>query len=224
MVKVKDLMTKNIQTVTPQTSLVDAANILMQYKFDGLPVVAKNNKLMGLVTEYDCISKGSMIHIPTFIKIVQNIQLYKRDITPIKDELTKLLSLKVSEVMNSEPIVISPEASLADAVQLFSEHHRINPIPVIDAQGLLVGILSRSDILKLYMPASATHVVTTTSDTPALEHSLKEFLEKFHNRFVVVGKSRTRLWLLAGAMFLLLGFLLGIVYGSQVQLRLYFSS
>jgi len=52
--------------------------------------------------------------------------------------------------MNPNPLLLPDTASLLRVVDEFSQHHRVNPIPVVDVSGKLVGIISRSDIVKFY--------------------------------------------------------------------------
>ena len=66
-----------------------------------------------------------------------------------KDEVKKLSSVKVSAIMNSKVVTASPETSLKDLAVLFAEK-RVNPIPVTDKENRLLGIVSRSDIVRLF--------------------------------------------------------------------------
>jgi len=144
----KDIMTKEVVFVFPETSLLEAAKILYDNRFVGLPVVDKDSILVGIVTEYDLISMESGVptHIPTLQKIFQTIPAEEGR----EAEIERLYLLKVKDVMNSGPFVLSKDATLEETVNAFKEHHKINPIPVLDSQRRIVGIISRSDLVKFF--------------------------------------------------------------------------
>jgi len=186
-------MTRDPVTVTPETLLVDAAQTIMEHKLDGVPVVDRVNKLVGILTEYDLISKGSLLHIPTFIRLLQDLQLYQKDKTRINKDLTNLFTLKVGEVMNKEPLTVQPNATLEDAVKIFAEHHRVNPIPVVGKNGILVGVLSRYDIIKFYAPASFAPISYDGKATPS-DDRIDRFIKKFEEQFILIPKRKAHLW------------------------------
>lgn len=145
---VKDIMTKEVITVFEDTPLVDAAKILSERGFDGVPVVDHDNKLVGILTEYDLISKGSAIHLPTFQTILQNVAVFGKDKSQFRKEFKEIAALAVRDVMNRDPLTLSKDATFEEAVAAFRDHHRVNPIPVIDKNRRITGVMSRFDILK----------------------------------------------------------------------------
>ncbi len=147
-ITVKDIMTRKVVSVAPETSLVEAANILAEHSFDGVPVVDSKNKLVGIITEYDLIEKSSDIHLPTFQKILQNLKVLRSDRSEFEKEVKKVSSLTVEDVMNPEPLTLSDTASFEEVVRAFKEHHRVNPIPIVDKSEKVVGVVSRFDVLK----------------------------------------------------------------------------
>ena len=145
---VKDIMTREAVTVSPEASLLEAAKILGDHGFDGLPVVGEGNKLVGILTEYDLISKSSALHLPTFQVVLQNLQVLHEDRSQFQKEIEEISALKVKDVMNNDPLTLPETATYEDAVIAFRDHHRVNPIPVIDADKTVIGVVSRFDILK----------------------------------------------------------------------------
>ena len=144
-ISVKDLMTKEVITVTPDMALLDVAKVIAEHNFDGVPVVDKDGRLIGLVTEYDLINKTSAVHLPTLQVVLKNIPLFKQDQAHFQEEI---LSLKVSDIMNKEPLTLPEAASFEDVIKLFKEHHRVNPIPIVDKDNRVVGVISRFDVLR----------------------------------------------------------------------------
>lgn len=215
-------MVKKVFSVSPDTSLVEAANLLHSRGFNGVPVIDAQNKLIGILTEYDLIQKGSSLHIPTFLKLIKELNVYSKDKQFINDELKKIFSVKVKDVMNPKPLTINPDASMDEAVRLFSEHHRVNPIPVTDSDNAMVGIISRCDILQLYAPSPDLSKFLRTSGERHYDKEVNEFLSKFEKKFVFVRKSRTRFWLLFSAIFLVIGFIAALIWTLTVRIKVNF--
>jgi len=199
-----DIMTRKVVSVNSETPLLEAVKILEQQGFNGLPVLDQDNKVVGIITEYDMIIKGSSVHLPTFMKLFQEMDLYRKDTGLIRDDLRKIFSLKVKNVMNREPLTLTDETPLPDIDKTFNEHHRVNPIPIVNKENRLVGIISRSDMLKFFGGASLNLKENMTQED--IDKNIKLFLNNFENNFTLVGTFRTRWWLVASISFLLVGF------------------
>ena len=137
-------------SVYPETSLLEAHNIIAAHQFDGAPVVDKENTLIGILTEYDLIVKGSSLHLPTFQKILAELSVYQKDKRQFQNEVEELKQLTVKDVMNNDPLMLPDTASFEEVVTAFRDHHRVNPIPVVDANKKVVGVVSHYDVLKLF--------------------------------------------------------------------------
>src|SRR3989338_4962642 len=87
---VKDVMAKKVISVEPDMPLIKAAQIIMEHSFDGVPVVDEENKLVGILTEYDLIEKSSSIHLPTFQKILENLKVLKQDSSEFQKEVREV--------------------------------------------------------------------------------------------------------------------------------------
>ena len=147
-ITVRDIMTEKCISVHPDTGLLEAARLLFENKFDGLPVVDSQNVLVGILTEYDLISKGSLVHLPTLQFLLSNLPAFKKDRSQFEKEIHEVSSLTVQDVMNTDPLTLPESATFNDTVAAFRDHHRVNPIPVIDDSHTVVGVVSRFDILK----------------------------------------------------------------------------
>ena len=144
-ISVRELMTKEVVTTSPETPLLDVAKIIAEHNFDGIPVIDKDKKLIGIVTEYDMINKTSAIHLPTLQVVLKNMPLFKKDQAHFQEEI---LSLKVGDIMNKEPLTLPETATFEEVIKLFKAHHRVNPIPVIDKDNRVIGVVSRFDVLR----------------------------------------------------------------------------
>src|SRR3990167_6653064 len=126
----KDIMTKEVVAVHPDTPLLEVAKVLAEHNFDGVPVVDNENHVVGIVTEYDLINKTSAVHLPTLQVVLRNLPQIKKEEAHFQEEI---LELKVTDIMNKEPLTLTPDVPYDEVIKIFREHHRVNPIPVIDA-------------------------------------------------------------------------------------------
>ena len=111
---VKDLMVKDVLVAMPAMPLLDASHLLFMKNLSGLPVVDAEGKVVGIVTEYDLLTKGTEVHLPTFLKLIKDIDLYKKDRPLLSNELKGVLAMTVNDVMNRDPLCI-PEGAPIDA-------------------------------------------------------------------------------------------------------------
>ena len=144
-VTAKDIMTKEVILAHPDTPILDVAKLLAEHNFDGVPIIDSDNKLVGIVTEYDLINKTSAVHLPTLQVVLKNLPQFKKEEAHFQQEI---LSLKASDIMNKEPLTLDPDISYDEIIKLFREHHRVNPIPVIDKDHKVLGVISRFDVLR----------------------------------------------------------------------------
>ena len=212
---IKDLMTQSVISVTPDTPLVKAVEIILQHDFSGLPVVDKNNVLVGIVTDYDLILKGTSIHLPTFLQLLKEFQIYKKDASLIKGDIQKILGMKVGDVMNRDPLTLFDDSTINDSINAFGQHHRVNPIPIIDKAHKLVGIISRLDMLKLYGAPSVNF--ERHSSKREVDANISRFLLDFENQFILVSKIRTRYWLIFSLVFAIIGFIIAFAIILRIE-------
>jgi CBS domain-containing protein len=143
--KVKDIMTKNVIIVSPETPINKVAEELYKNGFTGVPVV-EGNKLVGIITEADLVMQKAKIHFPQYVQILDSF-LYLENPGKIELEMHKVLGAKAEEVMNPDVYTIDADASVEELVDLITTHH-LNPVPVVK-NDKLVGIVSRADLVKL---------------------------------------------------------------------------
>ena len=128
--RIKDIMTKDLITVEPKTSLRDAHRIMRQQKIRKLPVV-KGEKLVGIVT-YDMVLEASPS--PATSLSIQELHYL-------------LAEMKIEEIMDRDPVTLAPDTPFEKALAL-SQNDRIRGFPVVE-KGKLVGIVTHGDIILL---------------------------------------------------------------------------
>ena len=145
---VKDIMTKEVMTASPEMSLLDVAKIVSEHNFNGLPVIDKNRQVVGIITEFDLIEKASEITLNTLRNVLRDIHASKDINFSVKDRSEEIYPMKVSDIMTKDPITVSPETTYEEMIDLFRNNQKINPVPVVDQEKKLLGLVSRSDVLR----------------------------------------------------------------------------
>ena len=144
---VADVMTRDLFTVTPETPLQEAIQLLAKNRISGLPVVTEAGELKGVLSESDLMWQVTGAPLPAYIMLLDSV-IYLENPAKYNEEVHKALGQTVSEVMGHEkPITTKPEASLRDAAQLMHKK-RVTRLPVVDESGALVGILTQGDIVR----------------------------------------------------------------------------
>lgn len=146
--KVSDIMAKEVISVRKSDRVIDVAELLHQKGLNGVPVV-ENGKVLGMITEADLVSHGpAAFHIPSLIKFFQEFKLEKYISGKNKDDFQSVFEADARSVMNPDYVSISPEAEITELIKIFKEKH-VNPIPVVDSEKNILGVVSLSDIIKL---------------------------------------------------------------------------
>lgn len=143
--KVSQVMTRDVMTVSAQTAVLEIARLLVAHHIAGVPVVDAG-KVVGVVTEYDLIVRNAHLHLPTFFGFLDTF-VPVRGQHEFEEELRRALGTYARDVMSDHLYTIRSDADLEDAATMMVDH-RVNPLPVVD-DGTLVGVISRSDIVRL---------------------------------------------------------------------------
>lgn len=146
--KVKDLMTTHVISVTPDTPVHEVAEMLEKFHFTGVPV-AEGKKLVGLIAERDFITSDSELYLPTYIKLLTDLEFVSGDNKKLPPKAQKIIDARARDIMNKKVITISKDTEIAELAETFATK-RVNPIPVVNDEGDLIGIISRSDLIKLF--------------------------------------------------------------------------
>ena len=143
---VADAMSRDPVVVRSETPLNEAIRILAERRISGLPVVDDANQLVGVISETDLMWQETGVTPPPYIMLLDSV-IYLKNPAQYERDLHKALGQTVGEVMSSDPITISPDKPLKEAAQLMHERE-VRRLPVLDAQGQVIGILTRGDIVR----------------------------------------------------------------------------
>ncbi len=202
--KVTDIMVSKVVTVSPDDSVLTAAKLMSENKFDGLPVIDADGTLQGLVTQSNLISRSGNVHVPTLLTLINKFDLYRKDRKLIDAQLKVINSLKVSDVMNPEPPLIYSGESVEKAFMQLSSTHGSSPTSVVDISKRLLGVITRFDILKTYT-GKIGNSGWAVNDTRLEDKRVDSFINDFSSKFLFISRWRTRMWLAINIAFLLGG-------------------
>jgi CBS domain-containing protein len=136
------VMTRRVLTVVASSSIVQAANIMLENHVSGLPVVDHNGKLVGIISQGDFIHRaeiGTQRKRARWLKVLLGPGTVASDFVHERGR-------KVEEVMTHEPYTVTEDATLEEVVQLM-EQNNVKRLPVMRADQL-VGIVTRSNLLQ----------------------------------------------------------------------------
>jgi len=145
MLKAKDIMTREIVTVTPETEIVEAAGILLKNRVNGLPVVDDTGKLVGILCQSDLIVQQKRIPVPSLFTLLESY-VPLSSVKRIDKEVAKIAAITVKQAMTADPVTVSPETEMEDIAALMVDR-KYHTLPVVDG-GRLVGIIGKEDVLK----------------------------------------------------------------------------
>ena len=143
---VADAMSRDPIVVRPETPLNEAIRLLAERRISGLPVVDDASQLVGIISETDLMWQETGVTPPPYIMLLDTV-IYLKNPAQYERDLHKALGQTVGEVMRRDPITISPDKLLKEAAQLMHDRE-VRRLPVVDAQGQVIGILTRGDIVR----------------------------------------------------------------------------
>ena len=138
---VRDIMTRTPRTVSPDAKLQEVASIMCLYRIPAIPVVDKDGKLVGNISEMDLLKNL----FPTTEDIMAGDAVL--EIERMMPNYSASMGHRVSDMMVKNPISVSPEQHVLKAAAKMTSH-RFRRIPVTDGDGRLVGVMSLGDVHK----------------------------------------------------------------------------
>jgi CBS domain-containing protein len=145
MTTAKDIMTRDVITITPETEVAQAAKLLLTSRINGVPVVNDAGELVGILCQSDLIIQQKNIPIPSLFTFLDGFI----PLTPSKNldkEVEKIAATKVSDAMTADPVTVSPDTEIAEIAALMVEKN-YHTLPVVDGDKL-VGVVGKEDVLK----------------------------------------------------------------------------
>ncbi len=150
LLNVGDVMTtkENIITCTPDTLIDDALELIVHHEITGLPVVDPvNSTVVGIVSDFDLLALEGVSEEEKRGGLFPEAGDDWSSFFTVQKYVEKNKGKTVADIMTTEPVCVRVETSMSSAAHLLL-HKRIRRLPVIDGAGCLVGIITRSNIIK----------------------------------------------------------------------------
>lgn len=144
MLTAKDIMTRDVVTVKPDTSIQDLASLLVKHDISGAPVLDDSGALYGIVTEHDLINQNKRLHIPTVISFL-DAAIYLESSKKFEQDVKRLAATTVGEICTRTVVTITENTTVVDIATIMSEK-KVHVIPVL-SDGKLVGIVGKRDMV-----------------------------------------------------------------------------
>lgn len=139
---IKDIMTKEVKSLSPEDLVRDALEIILNMDISGLPVIDSEGKLVGMFTEKDVLKTV----LPSYISQVGRF-VYEEDPKNIKNKFALLSKIKVKEVMNKNPETIREDAAVCEAARIMLAKD-VRRICVLNKDAKVAGIVARCDVVR----------------------------------------------------------------------------
>lgn len=134
-------MSDDVIAVAPETPLKEVASLLVEHRISGVPVVDESRRVMGIVSEADIVlQEHATMPRSRLLDWLLGGGVFDSD---------KLAARTAGEAMSSPPITIGAEKEVFQAARLLTGQ-MVKRLPVVDADEALVGILTRSDLVKAF--------------------------------------------------------------------------
>jgi len=145
MLQARDIMTREVITATPETSVTEVAALLDKHRISGVPVLDAAGQVAGVITQSDLVARARDLELPPAISLF-DVRLFLETPSHFKKRLEKMLGTTVSEVMTPKPHTISPETTVSQIAALMAKKG-VHTIPVVEG-GKLVGVIGKIDLIR----------------------------------------------------------------------------
>lgn len=169
---IENIMTSPVVGIKPSASVMEAAKLMLAHGISGLPVIADDGALVGVVTEGDFLRRGEL---GTERKRSRWLEFFAGP-GRTADDYVHAHGRKVGEVMSPDVVTIDRKTELAAAVELMVDK-RIKRLPVLE-QGKLVGIVTRADLMRALVRTSPAADVEMATDNQIREAIVAELAKQ----------------------------------------------
>lgn len=145
MLTAKDIMTKEVVTVTKDMPVEELALLLCEKRISGAPVLDASGNLVGVVTESDLIDQAKKLHIPTVVTILDSVIFLEKPGT-FEQEIKKMAGRTVKDICVQEVKSVHPDTTIEELASIMADK-KVHTLPVIE-NNRLVGVVGKTDIIR----------------------------------------------------------------------------
>jgi len=146
----KEIMTTDVITLTPETDIGRAAQLLLEKGINGAPVLDAEGRVVGILCQSDLVAQQKRLPMPTVFTLLDSYVSLSSS-KQIEKEVRKIAALTVAEAMTPNPVTVQSDTTLETIAGLMVDSG-FHTLPVVD-QGTLVGIIGKEDVLKTLLSA-----------------------------------------------------------------------
>lgn len=140
--KVGNVMTADVVAVTESTPFKEVATLLARHRVSGVPVVDDDEKVVGVISETDLMLRQAQ-------EAAEGPRLLRR-LPAARRRAAKAAALTAGRLMSTPPVTVHADDSIARSARAMARH-RIERLPVLDEENRLVGIVTRHDLLQVFL-------------------------------------------------------------------------
>jgi CBS domain-containing protein len=140
-----DVMTREVITVTLDTSLRELAEILSEKGINGVPVVDDQGAVIGVICESDLVNQNKPLHIPTMFVILDSV-IPLDNPWRLQKEFKRISATTVGEIYSRSPVCVAPDTDLSEVARIMADQ-KYYTLPVLE-NGKLVGVLGKADVIR----------------------------------------------------------------------------
>jgi CBS-domain-containing membrane protein len=144
MLKAKDVMTTDVVTIAANTEIGQAAKLLLDKGYNGVPVVDAAGGLVGILCQADLVAQQKKLSLPSVFSLLDGF-IPLGSMKDLDREVEKISALTAAHAMTRNPATVTPDTEL-DEVATLMTNKGYHTIPVV-AGGKIVGIIGMSDVL-----------------------------------------------------------------------------
>lgn len=176
---VKNWMSRNVFTITPEDSMQDAVYLMREHKVRTLPVV-KNDEVVGIVSETDI--KRASASDATGLDVHEILYLISK--------------IKIKDIMSKNPITVHEDLTVEETAEILMKE-RISGVPVLDNEGKILGIITRDDLFNVLISLSGLgkkgiQLAFQVEDRPGSIKELTDIIRKHEGRIASILSSAER--------------------------------
>lgn len=145
MLKVRDIMTLDPISVKVGSKVADAARIMLEKHFNGLPVVNEQGDLKGVLCQSDLVAQHKRLELPSYF-VILDAMIPLGSSRKYEEEIKRMAATTVEEAMTTAIRTVSPDDTLEDVASLMVDD-KYYTLPVVE-QGRLIGVVGKEDVLR----------------------------------------------------------------------------
>lgn len=145
---VQEIMERDVVTAHPDDDIASLLRTMRKHELPGVPVVDGSGRVVGIVTEADLVirEEDADLHLPHHIDLFGGV-IFLEPFKHYEERLRRAFAASVGDMMTADPVTIGPDEPVNRAARVIAER-RHNRLPVVDADGKLLGVVTRLDVLE----------------------------------------------------------------------------